>query len=126
MLDEGSRRVADLRIREPGLLGDLDQRVLAVREVQHPEQRELVHVRAVAGADRPIEAAPAELRLALGTEVHVGVVRLEHVEDVQVRLEAARERLGPDEVEVVRGGVVLGEAAGRRARERADREVEAR
>ena len=82
------------RVGQPRALGDVDQRVLAVREVQHPEQRELVHARAAAGADRPVEAAPTELRLALRAQVHVGRVRLEHVEDGQVGVEASAQRPG--------------------------------
>ena len=95
----------------------------AVGLVQHPEHRELL----VLGGRRrraAVEPPLAELRLALRERFTYAPIVLEDVEDLEHRLERFLERLGPDEVEVVRRRVVLRELALARAAQAADGEVE--
>src|SRR5205814_3943334 len=73
-----------------------------------------------------VQAALAELRLALGREVHVGPVPFQYLEDLQVPPQRIDQHLGFDQRRIVGGGVILGILAMRRARERADREIETR
>ena len=77
-------------------------------------------------AGRPVEAAAAELRLAVGAQVDHRAVGLEHVDDREAGLDGLLERGGRDPVERVRRGVVAVELAVRRAHQRADRQVEPR
>ena len=98
----------------------------AVRQVQHPEQRHLPRPGVGAAADRVVEAAPAELRLALRREVAPGPVALEQPQDLPGGVEGVGERLGAHEVEVVGGGVVFGKLPPGRARQAADGQVDAR
>ncbi len=103
-------------------LGDVEQAVLAVGEVEHPEQRQLALAAAVVAADRPVEArgGRAAARTWDSGSGSAGSPRARPSPRGRCASEPAR-ALGPDEVEVVGRGVVLGVAAVRRARERADR-----
>ena len=93
-----------------------------VGQVEQPEVREL-RVRAV--GDALVEAAPAELRLAVRRAGSEARVRLHDVDDLERGPVGGRELLRPHEGEVVRGGVVLGEEPVRCPRERSHRQVEA-
>ena len=91
VLLERLRRLTNGLEREPGALGDREQVVRAVREVQHPQVGGL-GVRAV--GDALVEAASPELRLPVGREVPVAPVGLDDVDDLQGVAERGRERLG--------------------------------
>ena len=69
-----------------------------------------------------VQPAPAELRLAVGREVAVAAVALEHVDDRSHDVERLGQARGGDEVEVVGRRVVLGELAVAAAHQRADRQ----
>src|SRR5438128_3179927 len=108
-----------------GPLGDFQQAVLAVGEIEDPQHGHLVHRGVGEPADGVIEPPLPELRLALRVLAHVGAVALENVEDRQTRHERGRELRRMHEVQVVRRGVVLRKAAVRRPRQPADRQIEA-
>ena len=101
-------------------MGDVEQRGAPVRLVEHPQERELVGG-GIGAAEVAVQPALAELRLALGKEVHVRAIVLQHLDDVEQRRERSLELLRADQVEVVRRRVILGELALVRAREAADR-----
>src|SRR5262249_6437026 len=72
------------------------------------------------------QSAFAELRLALRAAIHVAPIAFQHFDDLEDFGEAIGKRMRNDTLEIVRGGVVLREAAVRRARKDADRQIEAR
>src|SRR3954454_24726699 len=57
--------------REAGALGDVEQAVVAVGEVQYPEHRELRLLGVAAPAEGVVQAPLAQLRLAVRGQVHV-------------------------------------------------------
>src|SRR3954454_6495395 len=69
VLDEGECGVFDGGEVEPGALGHVEKGVVAVGQVQHPEQTHLPALGSDATADGCVQAPLAELRLALGVEV---------------------------------------------------------
>ena len=75
VLGQRSRSLAHVWKRQPGPLGDVEQRVLAVCEVEHPQHRHLSAGAVEPAAERSIEAALAELWLAPGVLVDVGQIR---------------------------------------------------
>ncbi len=110
---------------EPRALRDVEQRVLAVGLVQHPQDRHLVDLLLGLAAHEAVHPSPAELRLALRVLVDVGAVGLEHVQDRQARVQRVPERRRGHQRQVVGGRVVLRIAPVRRAHQAADRQVEA-
>ena len=100
--------------------------MLAVGIVEDPEHCHLGRLAVERAADRAVEPPAAELRLALRVLVHEAAVALEDVDDVDDRLERARELRGPHEVEVVARRVVLGIFTVHRPTQPADRKVESR
>ena len=115
MLEESVGRSSDSGERQAGSLGDVEQRVSGVGEVENPQHGELALALVLPAAGRPVQAPTTELRLAVRIEVHVGRVVLDHGKGVEHVLERIGQALGADEVEVVRGRVVLGVATPRRA-----------
>ena len=124
-----SRRIAAARAialeRHRGSVRDLEQVVVSVGLVEDPEHRQLRLLPVRSAADRVVEPALSELRLAVRVRVQVGAVLLQSVEQPQALGERIRERLGAHELEVVGRGVVLGETAVRGAHQTAHRQVEA-
>ena len=83
--------------------------MVAIRQVEDPEQRHLVIRRGILlPADRPVEAAAPELRLALRARVAIDSVAFKHLDDLLERLQGIDEMLRPDEIEVVGGRVIFG------------------
>ena len=93
--------------RQTCALGYLHQAVLAVREVEHPQHRELGLFGVTTTTERVIEPAIPELRFAVRAEVDVAPVALKHPEDLPDRLKGVDHGIRHDEVRVVTGGVVL-------------------
>src|ERR1700686_3524200 len=79
-----------------------------------------------AAAERAVQPAGAELRLALRLEVQVALVALDDVYDALTRLEAALQHRGRDERQIVRRSVVLRITAIDRAGESPGRKIEPR
>ena len=75
-------------------LGDVVEGVAAVGQVEHPEDGELALAASVVATDQAVEAAAAELRLALGGEVLEALAALEPVDDALERRDRAGEGLG--------------------------------
>src|SRR5260221_14209570 len=90
-----------------GAARDVEQRVLAMGEVQDPEHREL-EIGNARAADRAVETSAAELRLAPRARVLVLYVVLQDLDDVAQDPEGFREARGGDERKVVARRVVLG------------------
>src|ERR1041385_1566781 len=74
-------RTADDRKRQSGAFGDVQKTVAAVRQVEHPQQRQLASASIGLAADGLIQASPPELRLSLGALIDVRLVAVQHVED---------------------------------------------
>lgn len=102
-------RSPDHVIRHPGSVGDVQERVGAVRLVQDPEQREFGGAPLARAAGCSVEPTPPELGLTHGALVQVDTVALEDAKDQEAAVERIGEALRPDEGQVVVGGVVLGE-----------------
>ena len=68
---------------EPGSLGDIEQRVLAVGKIEHPEARHVVVGDVSTGGS--IQPSFAKGRLAERIRAFVRQVVLEHLEDVRAR-----------------------------------------
>src|SRR5262245_2034492 len=83
-----------------GALGDVEQRMTAVGKIQHPQCGQVL-LRNTVAARRPIEAAVAELRFAVGREVQQDPVVLEQKAGFRARLERSLQTLGADEVQVI-------------------------
>ena len=81
VLDEAVGRASDRAEGQVGALGDDEEVVLAVRLVEHPQQRHLGDSLSIDAADRAVEPPAPELRLALRVQVQEAVVALEHVDD---------------------------------------------
>lgn len=106
-----------------GALGDVEQRVLAVGEIQNPKARvDFVGGRGAAGG--AIEAAATKLRFAKRMEIAKAAIGFQDVEDGGADSERLRERVGIDETEVVGGGVILRESAPDAAHKATDIEIE--
>src|SRR5947209_12416165 len=97
-----------------------------VGEVEHPQKRHLDRLLVDVAADRAVQTAAAELRLALGLQVDVRVVPLEDLEDGENLVEGVADLRGTDKAEIVRRRVVFGIFAVRRPPEATDGQVEPR
>ena len=73
--------------RNSPAVGDVEQRVVPVREVQNPQHRELCVAFVGLPGNRSIESPPAELRLALRVGIQVRQVVLEEPENGTGNLE---------------------------------------
>src|SRR5262245_20875474 len=98
--------------------------MLAVREIQYPQARNIGCAR-LATASRPVESATAKLWLALGIPTEPTAVAVGDVEHAEQRVERRGKILRPYECEIVSGTVILGKLAVGRAHQAADRQVEA-
>ena len=87
--------------RESGALSDVEERVAAVREIEHPEHRHVPRHSILSAAEARIEPPLAELRLALGGEIDQSAVLLEDFQCLDDPAERNREVLGTYEVEIV-------------------------
>src|SRR5262249_41739838 len=112
--------------RQAGRLGDPQQIVGSVAEVQHPELGPLDFLLLGEAAERGVEAASPELRLAERTEVQRRRVCLQDAGDLETHLDRVGERVGRDEVQVVSRAVVLPELPPRRPHETTYGKVESR
>src|SRR5262249_44435628 len=97
-----------------------------VAEVQHPELGPLDFLLLGEAAERGVEAASPELRLAERTEVQRRRVCLQDAGDLETHLDRVGERVGRDEVQVVSRAVVLPELPPRRPHETTYGKVESR
>ena len=91
--------------------------------IQRPQQRELPGAR-IGPAEPPIEPALPQLRLSLGRHVEVQAIAREDIEDRQRCLHRLLETLGTNQLEVVRGRVVLRKLALERTGQTADGKIE--
>ena len=80
--------------REPGAFGHVEQRMVAIGEVQDPQQRHLVVARGTLSAHRPIEPAPAELRLALRVATAINGIPFDDGDNAPQHRERMGEALG--------------------------------
>src|SRR5215813_9646631 len=100
--------------------------MLAVGQIQYPKHGHVVGGRILAAAEAGIQASPAELRFAFRNRVQVGGILLEDVEYGGNDPPGLGQMLGPYEVEVVRGCVILGEHAELPALQEPNRKIESR
>jgi hypothetical protein len=77
-------------------VGDIEQRMLAIRLVQQPEESHLRRSLVLLSADRAIEAAPAELRLSAPVDPIKDDIALENADHVEQNFKALLESLGRD------------------------------
>ena len=125
-LPETLGNLTNLRIVDSGTIGNVEQRVLAVSLVQDPQHRHLPLDTFVVAAHRFVQAATTELWLTIwrsADRIPTGFENLYGLRDKGVR---EIEIVGADEVEIVRGCVVLREFAVLAALEQPDRQVESR
>src|SRR5262245_12079484 len=117
----GASHLVEVEVRE---VGDLDERGGPVGVGEGPQHR---HHRVGCGpaAHGGVQAACTELRFAVRAQVDVRRVALEHVDDPAERLEGLLELVVGDEVQVVRGRVVLRVLAVRGPGQPPHRQVEA-
>src|SRR5688572_1088270 len=78
--EQSRRSVVDGGERQTCALGDVEEGVAAVGLVEHPQQGHVAGCGALVPADRSVEAATAELGLALGGGVAEGAVGLQHLD----------------------------------------------
>src|SRR5581483_1871960 len=78
----------------PGASRDVEQGVLTIRQVQDPEQGQLVHPALGEPAHGTIETTLAELRLSLWAQIQVALVALERLDDGQDGVERLGESGG--------------------------------
>ena len=90
-------------------LGDIEQRVPAIREREHPEHGQLLGL--VGVAQLAINAPFAQLRLAVGKQILITAISLEDLDQATKSVKGLCELVAADEIEVVGRGVVLGELA---------------
>ena len=83
--------------------------VVAVGEIQHPEHCHVSSPGVLVAADRAVEPAAAELRLAFGRQVEEVPSSSMTSMAARIMRVARRPELGPDEVEIVGRGVIFGE-----------------
>ena len=63
--------------RQVGSLGNVEERMPTIGEIEHPEHRHVPGPGVLAATDGGIESAPAKLRLALGGEIDQSAVCVE-------------------------------------------------
>src|SRR5574338_981458 len=73
---------------------DVEQRVFPIREIEDPEQGQLVDPTLGEAAHGAIEPTLAELRLALGAQIQIALVALERLDDGQDGIQRLGERGG--------------------------------
>src|SRR6185436_4079148 len=96
--DRGKRK---LRFRS-----NVEQRMIAVGLVEHPQHGELARSWRLA-AYGPIKPPLSKARLSLGAQVDIAPVVFKHLDQLPARLEAARKRVGREKRKIVGGAVIL-------------------
>ena len=83
-------------------LRDVQQRILSVRLIQHPQHRHLADSRVCRSAHHAVQPALAQLRLALRIQIYKRAIVLEDREDFQADRQRFSQFIGTHEFQVVR------------------------
>src|SRR5262245_25868182 len=99
-------RIADGCEGKAGTFCNVQQRVFSIRQIQYPEPGRDLGADGVA-AGRPVEVPPAELWFAVRVPAAITLVIFKHVHDAGTYSKRTRQTERPDEIEVVRRGVIF-------------------
>src|SRR5436309_340928 len=89
-------------VRDARAFGNVEQRVLSIGQIQHPEPSVQLFFNG-SSTGRAVQAPLPQLRLAMWIEVAVSAVALQYVEDRSANTKRLRKLSGVDELQVVRG-----------------------
>jgi len=106
-----------------GPLGNVQQRVIAVGEVQYPEPRQVL-VADTCSSGGSIQPSASQRRLAVRIQAPIGGIALEHVDDTSADIECFSQSRRGHEVDVIGRGVILGKLAPGAPHQTADRQIE--
>ena len=106
-----------------GPLGNVQQRVIAVGEVQYPEPRQVL-VADTCSSGGSIQPSASQCGLAVRIQAPIGCIALEHVDNAGADIECLSQRRRGHEIDVVGGGVILGKLAPGASHQTADRQIE--
>ena len=104
--------------------GDIEQRVVAVAHVEHPQHRELPIGRVTIPADRLVQATPAQLGFALRIEIDVDAIAFEYADHIDEAGERLSEMLRAHEAQIVGRRMVFGKTAVGRSHKTPDSQIE--
>jgi len=106
-----------------GPLGNVQQRVIAVGEVQYPEPRQVL-VADTCSSGGPVQPSAPQRGLAVGIQAPKGCIALEYVDDTSADIEGLSQSRRCHEVDVVGRGVILGKLAPGASHQAADGQIE--
>ena len=104
------RSFVDRGKRKSGSLRDVQQRMVAIGEIQHPKPRVDLLSNCLAAA-RPVKVSLSKLRLTVWPQVAVATIVLKHVDDAQCIRGAMRPIGRPNEIEIVGRSMIFRETS---------------